>query len=152
MGRAMRYVAFARRRPRRAAPAALALAGALGLGGCGCDAVGYPAVEVTLQDRATGRPVQFGGTEFAYERGGQGARVDLVSEAYPLPAFSICCSSGEWRVRITRAGYAPLDTTVRVRSTGRCEGPVLVRLLARLQPLTAAARSAGRGTLGLTPR
>ena len=104
---------------------------------CGCGDVGYPAVEVAVQDRVTGRPVALGGAEIAYEGGRQGPHRERRPAADTSSRIWICCTPGEWRVQITTAGYAPFDTTVRVRSEGFCDRPVLVRLVARLHPQPA---------------
>jgi hypothetical protein len=108
------------------------------LSGCGCDAVGYPAVEVSLQDRVTGQPVPLGGAAVRSEGGRQAPQQQTYPGAITASTFTVCCTPGEWGVHVAKPGYAPFDTSVRVRSSGRCERPVLVRLLARLQPLRSA--------------
>ena len=109
------------------------------LTGCGCDAVGYPTVDVMVQDRVTGRSVALGGATLRYENERQSPFERVVPETDTSSRFSTCCTPGNWRIRIAKAGYAPFDSTVRVRSSGRCDRPVLVRLLARLQPLPQSA-------------
>ena len=117
------------------------------LTGCGCDTVGYPAVDVTVQDRDTGRPVALGGATLRYENERQAPFERVVSDSDTSSVFSICCTPGNWRVRIAKSGYVPFDSTVRVRSSGQCDRPVLVRLLARLQPLPpSVARSSLPGS------
>jgi hypothetical protein len=110
------------------------IAGVLWLAACGCDTIGYPAVNATVQDRLTGRPVPLAGAEIAYEGGRQRSYTERRPDTDSSSTFSICCTPGNWRVRVTKPGYAPFDTTVRVRARGRCERPVLVQLLVRLQP------------------
>jgi hypothetical protein len=105
---------------------------------CGCDAVGYPAVEVTLEDRVTRQPVPLGGAVVSSEGGRQAPRQETYPAAVSSATFTVCCTPGEWAVHVAKPGYAPFDTSVGVRSSGRCERPVLVRLVARLQPLPPA--------------
>ena len=104
------------------------------LTGCGCDAVGYPAIDVTIRNLVTARPVSLGGAELTYGNGRQSPQSIRRPDADSSSRFSICCSPGTWRVQIAKAGYLPFDTTVRVRSTGRCDRPVLLYLLAPLRP------------------
>lgn len=106
---------------------------------CGCDLVGYPAIDGSVQDRVTGRPVPLGGATLRYENEIQSLVERVVPETDTSSRIWICCTPGNWRVRIDKAGYVPFDSTVRVRSSGQCNRPVLVRLLARLQPLPQAA-------------
>ena len=107
---------------------------------CGCDTLGHAAVDVTVQDRVTGQPVPLGGAEIRYENGQQAPYAMRWPATATASGFSVCCTPGTWRIRIAQAGYVPLDTTVQVRETGgQCPRPVLVRLLARLQPVGPGA-------------
>ena len=93
---------------------------------------------MTVQDAVTGRPVPLGGAEVSYENSRQSLRTDRRPDADSSSRFAICCTAGAWRVRISKAGYVPFEATVPVRTTGRCDRPVLVYLVARLRPLALA--------------
>jgi hypothetical protein len=112
--------------------------------GCGCDDVGYPAVEVTVINSVTGQTISLGGSIIAYENERQAAYSEQRPSIDTTTRFQICCTPGSWRIQINKAGFAPYDTTVRVRSQGRCDRPVLVRLTARLQPMAQLVSAVAR--------
>ncbi len=109
------------------------------LAACGCNAMGYPAIDGLVQDRVTGRPVAMAGATVRYSNELQAAVERVVPAADTGNRLWLCCTPGRWRVQIDQAGYVPFDTSLRVRAEGRCDRPVLVRLIARLQPRPVAA-------------
>jgi hypothetical protein len=107
----------------------------LAVSGCGCDAVGYPAVRVTVRNAVTGSPVPLAGAEISQEGGTQPSQSSRRPANDSSSTFTICCTPGLWHIHIRQAGYAAFDTAVYVRSEGRCDRPVLKQIVARLQPL-----------------
>ncbi|HEY0928927.1 MAG TPA: hypothetical protein VGE27_03315 [Gemmatimonas sp.] len=111
-------------------------AGAAALTGCGCDAVGYPGIEMTFINATTSRPVALGGAMIRVTQNG----IEKPMQPRPISDSSStyfgCCGGGQWRVRLEHAGYQPFDTTVRVRTEGRCDRPILQRVRARIFPTT----------------
>lgn len=98
---------------------------------------GSAAVEVSFVDAVTARPVSLAGAMVNATQDGI-----RRSETHPRPAsdnssvFLGCCGGGAWRIQLEHAGYQPFDTTVRVRTEGRCDRPILQRARARISPTT----------------
>lgn len=124
--------AFSRRRLR----ALLSVAGLGIMGGapaCGdCVSIGYPAVKVAVVDATTGGPVDIGGSVLIVT---SGVRRDSVDTSWRVgrTTFEVCCVSGSVRIQLQQAPYVPWDTAVVVRTSGRCDIPELVTLVARLR-------------------
>jgi hypothetical protein len=118
----------------RALRASVGIIGGVVLSSCGCDAIGYPAVAVTVVENTTGAPVPLGGAVISYQNEQEPSS---FSEPWPssnmTSTFSICCLPGVWNIQIRKAGYVDYDTTLIVRAKGRCDTPELVHLTARLE-------------------
>ncbi len=122
---------------------ALAATTATLLTACGCDAVGYYAIDLVLRDANTGAPVPVVGmTLTTVNRVGLPLTRTLDSlNAGPGSTYSLCCTAGPWTLAIVKLGYARFDTSLTVPSEGRCEKPVRQRVVARLRSMVAVAGS-----------
>lgn len=105
--------------------------------GCGCDAVGYFGVELTLRDAVTNAAVPMVGSKL-YAGKVPGIEPTQLLDSTMVPpgsTYSICCGGGRFYIVLDKAGYQRFNTTVNVPTKGRCDIPVLQRVVARLQPI-----------------
>jgi hypothetical protein len=113
---------------------------ALLLAGCGCDTVGYPAIDASVVDGSTGSPLPLADALISSQNELEPQPfVETRSSTDTTSRFTTCCFPGVWTIRINKPGYVPYDTTVTVRSRGRCDRPELLRLTVRLHRLAAFA-------------
>lgn len=100
---------------------------------CGdCISIGYPSVDLTVLDAATGAPVGLGGSVLIVT---STLRRDSIDTGFMgvENRYSICCVSGPVRIQIQQASYAAWDSTVVVRTSGHCDIPKEIRVRARLR-------------------
>ena len=115
------------------------------LAACGCDAVGYPAVDVSVVEDLTGVPVTLAGATISSRVGNEATFSEQRPPTDTISRFNTCCSPGVWFIQIAKPGYVDYDTSVTVQSKGRCERPVLVRLIARLERASSTRRANASG-------
>lgn len=82
----------------------LGVAAATFLAACGCDTVGYPAIDATVEDRITARPVALGGATLRYGNEIQSEVERIVPASDTSNRVWLCCTPGTWRARSTRWG------------------------------------------------
>ncbi len=107
------------------------------LTGCGCDAVGYPSVELALRDANTSAAIPVAGAKL-YAGPVAGSQPVQVLDSLSVGAgstYSICCGGGRVFIALDKAGYQRFDTSVVVPTKGRCDVPVLQRVVARLKTI-----------------
>lgn len=103
---------------------------------CGCDAVGYPAVEIQLMDGFSTQPLTLANAVVHTTINGNQRPPYTHQASVTSSVYWGCCSAGRWDIQIDRPGYLPFDTTVQVRSQGSCDRPMLKRFQARMFPVT----------------
>lgn len=110
---------------------------------CGCDDLGYFAIELELRDANSGAAVPVAGATLTTANR-VGPPLTRVLDSVSVGSAStsrLCCSAGPWTLAVIKPGYARFDTSLVVPSEGRCEKPVLQRVVARLRPLVALGRT-----------
>jgi hypothetical protein len=111
------------------------VAGSLASAGCGdCVSLGTPAVYIAARDAATGQPVSLAGAEVTAVSETSGSAPASPAATNDPTEVWVCCLSGRVQLRVAQRGYAAWDTTVAVRTRGRCDTPVPVHVVARLRP------------------
>lgn len=113
--------------------------GVLTLGGCvpgfACDSLGAYAVNVEVQDSATGASIVRGATLVVRD----GAYADSMRMESDMPPVLAAAAErpGIYEVLVRRPGYQTWTREgVRVRRGGRCNALQPVRLVAKLSPAT----------------
>ncbi len=104
--------------------------------GCGdCVDIGYPAVNLTVVDALTGVPVGIGGAVLIVTSSRPYLRRDSVDTSFQGGEnhHSVCCVSGSVQIHLQQLPYVAWDTTVVVTTSGHCEIPDQVAVVARLR-------------------
>ena len=103
---------------------------------CGdCIDIGYPSVNLTVVDALTGAPVGIGGAILIVTSPLPFAKRDSVDTSYQGAEnhFTVCCVSGSVQIHLQQPPYVAWDTTVVVTTSGHCDIPDEVAIVARLR-------------------
>ncbi len=108
------------------------------LTGCGCDAVGYPGVELTLRHADTNASLLLAGSKLyaGFQEGVEPTQLLDSLSVGTSTTYSACCGGGRYFIVLDKPGFQRFNTSVNVPAKGRCDIPVLQRVVARLKPIT----------------